>query len=187
MMPSMEQFVAPLDLLNAAADASEKPDFLVMLGSPALLDASVVAWLLGTMLNLLEHRLSLHVKLCRLQELGLPQERSILIVVASPFCAPLPWCLHWPPLRPPSTLRDLIADLAFDNPRTGAGPQRAFVCSPSLDTLHEGGRADASPRNVYNHQTGRQPSSSWKVPLQWDTDAIVALSSGPQSWTHPGK
>ncbi|KIX97808.1 uncharacterized protein Z520_06586 [Fonsecaea multimorphosa CBS 102226] len=189
-MPSAEHFASQLDLVNIAIEAPSKPDFLVMLSSPAMLHASVVPRLLATITKLLKHRRSVHMKLCHLREHGLPQARSILLVVASPFCAPLPWCLHWAPF--PSvlqsiTLRDLIVDLDFDNCRTGAGPERAFVCSPPLEGTHEDRSSDAGPSHVYNHQTGQQVPPSWKVPLQWDTDGLVALSCSPLAWTHPGR
>jgi hypothetical protein len=157
MMPSMEQFVSQLDVLDAAINTPGKPDFSVMLCSPAMLHLSVLPRLLVAILNLLEHRLSVHVKLCRIQEHGLPWGRSILTVIASPFCAPLPWCLHSPSasgLGPPTTLRDLIVDLAFENPRAGLGPQRAFVCSPPINLHHGDAQAEKHPSHVYNHQTG---------------------------------
>ncbi|OAP54876.1 hypothetical protein AYL99_10576 [Fonsecaea erecta] len=168
-MPSTEQFVSTLDLVNIAVESPGKPDFLVMLSSPAVLHGSVVSRFLATIINLLEHRRSVHMRLCHLQAYGLPQARSVLLLVASPFCAPLPWYLHWPSLRtpPPITLRDLIADLDFDNSRMGAEQERAFVCSPPLE--------------------GRQVPPSCNISLQWDTDSLVALSCNPLPRMHPGR
>ncbi len=193
-MPSIEQFVSQLDLLDAAFKSPGKPDFLVMLCSPAMLHQSVVPRLIVAILNLLEHRLSVHMKLCHLQDHGLPLGRSIFIMIASPFCAPLPWCLHSPSVpsslgAPSTTLGDLIVDSAFENPRAGLGPlQRAFVCSPPLD-MHNGNvlQAERYASHVYNHQTGQESASSWRVPLAWETDVLVGLSCDPQPWTHPGK
>lgn len=189
-MPSIEQFVSQLDLLDAAISTAGKPDFVVTLCSPAMLHLSVVPRLLAAILNQLEHRLSVHVKLCRLQEYGLPLERSVLIMIASPFCAPLPWCLHSPAtprIGSSTTLQDLIADLAFENPHAGLGSQPAFVCSPQLH-IHQG---DAQPGNysshIYNHQTGLGSALSWRVPLAWETEELVDLSCDPKPWTHPGK
>ncbi|OQV05976.1 hypothetical protein CLAIMM_10624 [Cladophialophora immunda] len=187
-MPSAEHFVSLLDLVDAAVETPGKPDFLVMLSSPAMLHASFVPRFLATIINLLKHRRSVHIRLCRLQEHGLPQERSILLVVASPFCAPLPWYLHWPSLprkEQPITLRDLIVDLDFDNPRLGSGSKRAFVCSPPLDAAHPDQRRGPCLDHVYNHQTGQHPPPSCRIPLHWDTDAVVTLSSVLQPWTHP--
>ena len=190
MMPSLEQFVSQLDLLDAAINAPGKPDFLVMLCSPAMLHLSAVPQLLVAILSLLEHRLSVHVKVCNLQEHGLPQGRSILIIIASPFCAPLPWALQSPSVpspRPSTTLRDLIVDLAFENPRAGLGQQRAFVCSQPLEMHHGDVQGESHLGHIYNHQTGQGLTFSGRIPLAWETDALVGLSCTPQPWTHPGK
>ncbi|OAG35296.1 hypothetical protein AYO21_10498 [Fonsecaea monophora] len=158
-MSSAENFVSQLDLVNMALEGPSKPDFLVVLSSPAVLHAAVVPRFLATIVNFLKHRRSVHMRLCRLKEHGLPQERNVLLLVASPFCAPLPWYLHWPASssRPETiTLRDLIGDLDFDNSRTGAGPDRAFH-SPAIP--YPGSIPDGKTFSLYGRWLGSKVSA----------------------------
>ena len=67
-MPSIEQFLYPLDIMDAAAESSLSPDFLVLMMLPALLHFSTIGRFSATMLKLLEQRLSVYMKLSALQD-----------------------------------------------------------------------------------------------------------------------
>ncbi|KIW86756.1 uncharacterized protein Z519_12669 [Cladophialophora bantiana CBS 173.52] len=75
----------------------------------------------------------------------------------------------------------------FLNTRVGLGPERAFLCSAPLEMQPGDEQADKHPSHVYNHQTGQVSTSSWKIPLLWETDALEGLSCDPQPWTHPDR
>ena len=153
---------------------------------PALLHFSPIGRISATLLRLLEQRLSVHMKLSPLRDQGLPQKRSVLIVVASPSCASLPWNFDWPIASPQPSIKinDIIGDLAFENPRATEGANRGFVCTRTLQySADEGNR---SVKYIYNHQTGhRAPPGG--IPLEMDANTIFAPCNGPKSWVHPIK
>jgi hypothetical protein len=137
------------------------------------------------MLKLLEQRLSVHMKLSPLQDNRLPQDRSVLIVVASPSCASLPWNFDCPIASPQPSIKisDIIGGLAFENPRATEGANRGFVCTRPLPySADEGNR---SVTYIYNHQTVHG-----EIPLKMDANTICAPCNGPNGpkpWVHPSK
>jgi hypothetical protein len=187
-MPSMDEFLRPLNVMDAAANSLLGPDFLVMLMPPALLHRSTIGRFSTSIFKLLEQRLSVHVRISSLQDHGIPQERSTLIVVASPFCASLPWRFDWPVTgrRPSVKVEDLIGDLAFENPRATQGGKGGFVCSvpaqnrPTID--EENGRT----QYVYNHQTGRLAPLG-QTPIDMSANTISMSCNSPKSLVHPSK
>lgn len=128
-MSLMEEFLRSLAIMEASAKSPLGPDFLVMPMPPALLHRSTIGRFSTSIFKLLEQRLSVHIKLSPLQDHGIPQDRSTLIVVASPFCASLPWDLNWPVTGPrsPVKIKDFIEDLASENPRATQGAKGGFV------------------------------------------------------------
>lgn len=187
-MPSIDEFLRPLDIMDAAVHSPLHPDFLVMLMPPALLHCSAIGRFSTSIIKLLEQRLSVHIRLSSLQDHGIPQERSTLIVVASPFCASLPWHSVWPVTgaRPSVNVKHLLGDLAFENPRANQGVRGGFVCSiPTQNNLasDEGNRRT---QYVYNHQTGR-PAPLGEIPIDMNANAISVSWNSPKALVHPSK
>ena len=184
-MPSAEQFLEPLRHVDQVVDALQ-PDFLMLLLPPAVLHPSVLDDFRFRIFDLLERRMSVHLNLQSAKDYGLPQERSILTVVASSVCAPF----HWPTGAPDHelvsqpNLMDTIGDLAFSNLRITDDTDVGLICSPpSLDVE---GASETLPRYVYNHCTGGHDSNvQARVPV--DTGPILDLSLGSRRWTHPSK
>jgi hypothetical protein len=187
-MPSMEEFLRPLEIMDAAANSPLGPDFLVMLMPPALLHRSTIGRFLTSIFKLLEQRLSVHMKLSPLQDHGIPQERSTLIVVASPFCASMPWHFDWPVTgpRPSVKIKDLIGDLAFENPRATQGAKGGFVCSVPAQNNPDSDEGNRSTKYIYNHQTGRSAPLG-KTPIDMNANANSVSCNSPKSLVHPSK
>jgi hypothetical protein len=187
-MPSMEKFLGPLNIIDAAVKSPLSPDFLVLLMPPALLHCSTIGRFSTSVIKFLEQRLSVHIKLSPLQDHGIPQERSVLVVVASPSCASLPWDSDWPVTsqEPSITIKDLIGDLAFENPRLTQIANNGFVCSGPAQSNLAPDESNGSTRYIYNHRTGRLPPPG-KIPIDMDANAIQMSRNGPEDWIHPSK
>ena len=187
-MPSMDEFLRPLDVMDAAANSPLSPDFLVMLMPPALLHHSTIGRFSRSIFKLLEQRLSVHINLSPLQDHGIPQERSTLIVVASPFCAPLPWHFDWPVPGPHLSVKvkDLIGDLAFENPRASRGAKGGFVCSIPTRNSPTSDEGNGRTKYIYNHQTGRSAPLR-ETPIDMNANAISMSCNSPKSLVHPRK
>jgi hypothetical protein len=160
-----------------------KPDFLVLLNSPAILHRSTISRLSESIFKLLEQRLSVHLKLSPLQDYGIRQSRSILTLVASPVCASLPW-QHEGPIngpRPSAKVEDIISDLAFVNPRARQSYGCRLVCnSPNSPATNMPIKA------VYNHQTGRSPLFGVE-PANLDLDVIALSRNSTETLVHPSE
>jgi hypothetical protein len=187
-MPSMDEFLRPLDVMDAATNSPLGPDFLVMLMPPALLHRSTIGRFSTSIFKLLEQRLSVHIRLSSLQDHGIPQERSTLIVVASPFCASLPWHFDWPITgpRPSVKVKDLIGDLAFENPRATQGAKGGFVCSVPAQKNPASDEGNGRTQYIYNHQTGRSTPLG-ETPVDMSANAISVSCNSPKSLVHPSK
>ena len=186
-MPSVEQFLHPLRVMNSAADSALRPDFVVAFMPAAVLHPQALRGLFTNIRKLLEKRFSVHLKLSTLQNHGIPQERHILIVVAAPLGIQLPWQTHWPTAGqdPVSQVRDRIKDLAFRNNRRVSGGIGGFVCSMPGPTVSgsSGGLADFS-KMIYNHQTGRViPPDANLVDVE---SHAISLSPSARLLGHPG-
>ncbi|EXJ59497.1 uncharacterized protein A1O5_12122 [Cladophialophora psammophila CBS 110553] len=181
-MPTLRQFLKPLDAIDEAV-VSLKPDFVVMLLPPAVRHPSAIARFSKTLLGLLQMRFSVHLTLLRLKNYGLPQERSILAIVASPFCAPLPWKFDRY-ADEPATIGGLIVDLAFKNPRMENKSNTGFVC---LHPNAGGPRGEMSRLDhVYNHYTGIRVGPGAES-ISMDGDTIFTFFNDRKEWAHPGK
>jgi hypothetical protein len=102
--------------------------------------------------------MSVHIKLISLKDYGLPQGRSVLTVVAAPFCGELPWAPFCAPdgIQPETNVANMLRDLSFENPRKFHGNGVGFICSASSE--QDSDQPDDRAKYVYNHMTGRQPS-----------------------------
>lgn len=182
-LPSIGDFLRTLEQVEAAAGSILKPNFTVMLASPAMLHTKAISRLNATILRLLELRLSVHIKICSLQGQGLPFQRDVLVLVASSTSSPFPWSLYWPAIDQPqlNTIETLIHDLSFQNPRTTDEPNSGFVClNPAIE-------ASDLQNHVYihNHRTGCKLLNP--VFLEWGLDKIEALTNVPTLWAHPSR
>lgn len=156
-MPSIEQFFEPFEILMACAESVLKPDYMVTLLSPAVLHPMAASKFSSSILQLLELRLSIHIKLCRLPDFNLRQDRIILALITSTSYTNLPWELSEADLDVSETvgIESIIGDLAIANPRSHEDDSTGFVC-----TIPTGfnGLSRTPNANVYNHYTG------WTVP-----------------------
>ena len=181
-IPSIEDFQYPLATTEAAISALTL-DFLVMLMPPAILHSSSVCRFASTIIRILEKRMSVHIKLIPLTEYGLPQHRGILAIVASPFCAALPWQVDdWleNSVEPEVRITDLIGDLEFVNPRAADNSNVGFVCcQPTED---DPGASTSVTKYIYNHQTGRTSTDTIATP---SIDGVLPLFRGPTPYIHP--
>ncbi|KAI9796210.1 MAG: hypothetical protein M1833_006461 [Piccolia ochrophora] len=186
-MPCTEEFLKPLDIMDAAAKSRLGPDFLVMLMPPALLHHSASGRFSSSIFKLLEHRLSVHIKYSPFKDHAIPQEQGKLIVVASPFCAPLPWHLDWPvtSCHPSVTVMDLIGDLAFEKSRSSQGPKGGFICSVPAQNNNASDQRNLQTKYIFNYQTGRSAPLG-ETPIDMNAKAISMSCNGPNSLIHPG-
>ncbi|OCT50090.1 hypothetical protein CLCR_06541 [Cladophialophora carrionii] len=183
-MPRLDQFLHDLEVIDTA-DAEEGPNFLVMLMSPALLHSSAMSRFSETILRLMKLRYSVHMKIVQVRQYGLPQERSILVIVASPICAPLPWNDERYTVQSTdvATLGELLADLNFGNDRMANKECSGFVCSPPQDNERTG---SSSLVHVYNHYTGISVADGHGH-IDVEANTTLRLVNGPQPWKHPDR
>lgn len=181
-MPTVQHFTQVLDIVDQSFEALH-PNFVAMLMPPALLHPLALGKCVSTILGLLGKRMSVHLKLTPLSDYGIPQQRSILTIIASPFRAPLPWGVDRPDRGPQPSLKvaDVIGDLVFDNPRALPQCKTGFVCSPPTQGEHA-----SLGRYVYNHITGQ--AIRWnQEPIEVDVDSVLTPFNGAKSWLHPSK
>jgi hypothetical protein len=187
VLPSMDEFLQPLDLAAAIAKSKLSPQFLVLMTHSAVLHDKVIDRFSATIFQLLESNYSVHLRLTTLHEHALPQEKSILVMVAAPSSASLPWQQNWSPPDPQLSLKlnDFIGDIAFDNPRASMETTRGFVCSipgsNSSDDLRQN-RANL----LYNHQTGRS-SNTGKNLLDMNANTVTLAPDGALALLHPSQ
>ena len=112
----------------------------------------------------------------------------MLIVVASPFCASLPWHFGWPVTGPHPSIKvkDLIGDLVFQNPRATQGAKGGFVCSVPAQNNPASHEGNERTKDIYNHQTGRS-APLIATPVNIDANAISISYNSPKSLVHPSK
>lgn len=182
-LPSLENFLETLDKVEAAAASTLKPSFTVMLASPAMIHPKAVGRLNTTILQLLEQRLSVHIKICSLQDQGLPFQRDVLVLIASSTPSLVPWSLYWPSLdQPPvTTIETLIHDLSFQNPRATDEPNSGFVC---LNPATEGSDLQ-NYTYIHNHRTGHKMQNP--IFPEWGLDKLETLTIMPALWAHPSR
>lgn len=192
---ALRRFLEPLEILKAAVrSAALSPDFLVMTMPFEILHESVVGTLIRTVFTLLRHRYSVHLRKLSVQKCGVPQDRNVIVLLASPICAEPHWAFESlaedRPLNKAQslTIGDAIEDLSFNNSRPLEPGETAFVCkyTPNLPLRPFAISArTASPAAIlYNHKTGllRQGSE----PMTMDATATSLDPRTTASWTHPG-
>ncbi|KAK5573048.1 hypothetical protein LTR43_001707 [Exophiala xenobiotica] len=139
-LPSTEQFLKPLAAINEIAENAH-PDFVVMLLSPSVLHPRAMTDFSSTVIQLLERKMSVHIKLIHFKDYGLPQDRSVLTVVAAPFCGELPWAPFCAPdgIQPETNVANMLRDLSFENPRkfhgNGVSAQRPVSKTPTSQKI----------------------------------------------------
>jgi site-specific DNA-cytosine methylase len=181
--PTLDEFLHDLEVIDKVA-AEEGSNFLVLFLSPAFLHPSAVSRFSDTILGLLKIRYSVHMKIVQVKQFGLPQERNILIIVASPICAPLPWKDERYTVQATDVvgLSELIADLNFGNERMVNKECSGFVCSPPQDDRRAG---SSSLVHIYNHYTGIGVADRHGH-VQVGPTTNLKLDNGPKQWKHPG-
>ncbi len=138
-----------------------------------------------SILNLLERGFLVRIGLVVHSQLGIPQDRSTLTVLATPFPGLLLALKRNPvELAPKKSIRDAIGDLAFLNPRTSEGTLGGFACYRPGPT---GGAIRTASENIYNHRTGQVVPNGEKLVVEMDAEWVALCSSSARSLVHPGK
>ncbi|KAK1770181.1 hypothetical protein QBC33DRAFT_313551 [Phialemonium atrogriseum] len=187
-MPSVDLFLSPLGIMDSATSSHFKPDFTALQISPAVLHSSTIRRFSESILRLLEQGQTVRISLQSLQAHGIPQDRSILVVVGSPFpgSAHVSTKRHDPPAiatgatrsQSPGKIEAFIGDLAFENPRATEGAGGTFVCS-------QADGAGMPPRYIYNHGTGQHVPGEDAKAVDMDADTVVLSYNSSQSLIHP--
>jgi hypothetical protein len=185
-MPTLERFLRPMVDVEAATQAL-KPDFVAMLMPSSVLHPRAISHFSNVVLQLLERRMSVHLRLTTLQERDLPQDRSILTLIACPLGGSLAWYKGWPDnyVQRGGEIDDVVGDLTFENPRVQQGTNAGFVCALPDHDLVDG--ETRSFRGIANHQTGLHASDGEEVVAVDTTVDRLTTIYGPKNWIHPGK
>lgn len=144
---------------------SPRPDFLVVTCPIWILHKDAHNRFSHAIHSLLRHRYGVHIKKVKFRPHGIPRDETMLVLVASSVCSPVPWKETFDQDVRTSAL-EKIKDLSFTNPRT----ESSFNCK------HPSAEAD-----VYNHSTGLRPSHPEPQPLG---DAIDMTNM--HRTVHPG-
>ncbi|KAL2010662.1 hypothetical protein VTN00DRAFT_6469 [Thermoascus crustaceus] len=127
--------------------------------------------LIGVNITILESRHSVHIKKVPVSSNGLPQDRTIIILLTMPICAAPQWRQAFAQEEQNVTVGDRIRDLGFKKPRDdeSGNTATALVC----------GHGSA---NIYNNQTGRLASTH--KPINMDSSVTVG-NYGQPPLSHP--
>lgn len=150
-----------------------------------------------TVFTLLQHRYSLHARKMSVQHSGLPQDRTVLILLASPVCAKLNWAFRSLTGDLPlangekTTVRDAIRDISSQNRRELKSEWTAFVCkyTPSLPArpFSIQARTACHPANIYNHETGLTPPPHGSEPIVMESTAVSLDPRFSACLAHPSE
>jgi hypothetical protein len=188
LMPSVDEFLQPLELATAATKLAPKPHFAVFITHSAMLHQKTIGRFSAAVFQLLERNYAVHLSLTTLQHHGLPQAKDILVMIAAPPATSIRWEPHWPLTysQPSHKVKDLIGDIAFANPRAFTGTKCGFVCSlPGCDDSN-GATSPDDARLLYNHQTGRICKTA-KASVGMDADTVKLTPYGATPLLHPSK
>jgi site-specific DNA-cytosine methylase len=188
LMPSVDEFSRPLELAAAAAKSKLKPHFVVLMTHSAVLHQNTIGRFSAIVFDLLERNYSVHLRLTNLQEHGLPQDKSILVMVAAPASTSLAWHLNWalPDSQLPCKVKDFIGDIVFGNPRASTETKDGFVCSYPAPNNNYGVPNHNGESLLYNHQTGRV-SETEMASLDMDAHTVTLDPYRAMPLVHPGK
>ena len=192
----LDNFLEPLEILKAAVRSPTlSPDFLVLTMPCEILHEQTLGAFILSVFTLLQHRYCLHAKKLSAQECGIPQDRTVLVLLASPVCGEPDWAFK--SLTGDvaldngerTTVREAIEDLAFQNSRELQSGRTAFVCkyTPSLPPrpFSVQARAACLRANIYNHQTGLTPPPQESEPVVMDSAAISLDPGFSSCLAHP--
>jgi len=185
-LPHVTEFLQPLHALEAATNSNFDFDVYSAFLSPGVLHKAASTGLAATIIALLSQKLSVHLKLCPLEEYGIAQDRHVLCLVASPLRAPIPWTTGR--LSRP-TIGDVFDDLLLADRHISHHPGCGFtsVIDKSLGAHQtHGTQLNTEVDIVYNHQTGdgiMETGASELVDL--DARSIRAFYGTPPQFTHP--
>lgn len=177
---STKNFLKPVDALVSALKSSLPLDFVVLAMSSAILHDLVFADLMGAIFGLLRKRYCVHLRLISFPEHGIPQDRKVFVLLASPVCGPAPWAN--PTTTTAATVGSLIEDLAFKNPSVKRDGTTSFSCTVPAAV---GWETQSGQRIIYNHQTGLHTPNS--IPLDLNSSAMQNLFFSRAPFSHPSK
>lgn len=173
---TIKELLTPLERVNHLVTGKRcynKPlDFIVLTMPVAILHDLVYARFLECVFSLLSRSHSVHLKKISLPDYGIPQAREVIVVLASIVCEEPPWANRE---YNPTTVRDLIRDLDFDNSRAESSKGSVgFACaSPSKKRSSNGTRTRS--HCIYNHETGKSWDPLHSVGLDGMTELFAGL------------
>lgn len=124
-------------------------DFLVCVLPAMILHPSTVQYFKEVIHTILDNRYSMHLRKIKLEKCGMLMDSSFIVILASPVCTSTGW--NWKQIITEKSLRDMIGDLEFRNPRidTQAQISNNLICLKPA-SLNE---------TIYNHNTGTSSQS----------------------------
>jgi hypothetical protein len=188
-MPTMDSFLQPLDLVDSITPSQLNPDFIVLHMPATVLHHATISRLNKSIMRLIEQRQVVRITIQSLEAYKIPQNRSLLILMASPYpslaTVPMGRPLATPGYQDipamPDRIESYIGDLSFNNPREDNSADGAgFVCITEPEERHG---ARPAPKNIYNHCTGEnRPGIRPTVDMEART-----VSLGHRIPQHPGE
>ncbi|KAG2412860.1 hypothetical protein HFD88_010417 [Aspergillus terreus] len=147
-----EQITEDIEILlniDGLLSLSPRPGFLVVACPIWILHKDAHGHFCHAIHSLLRHRYGAHIKKVNFRSHGIPRDETMLVLIASSVCSPVPWTETFDQDVRTSAL-EKVKDLSFTNPRT----ESSFNCK------HPSAEAD-----VYNHSTGLRTSHPEPQPL----------------------
>jgi len=194
----LAKFLGPLEILKAAARSPAlAPDFMVLTMPCEILHEQTLGAFILTVFTLLQHRYCLHARKMSVQQCGIPQDRTVLVLLASPVCAEPNWAFRSLkgdlPLNngEKTTVLDAIEDISYHNSRKLKNGRTAFVCkyTPSLPSrpFSSQARTACLSANIYNHETGLPPPRHESEPIVMESTAVSLYPSFSPCLVHPSE
>ncbi|KAF7588863.1 hypothetical protein BBP40_005081 [Aspergillus hancockii] len=152
------QDVKVLESMRRILGLQPKLDFLILAFPPWVFKENVYPQLFHAIYSLLDNRYCVHLKIVRLASYGVARDETMVILLASSVCTPIPWIEVFDQgteMEIPAI--DRMQDLSFNNPRVTRDRPSAFVCKHPVTNV-----------DVYNHQTGK-PVKGSQVPALGST------------------
>lgn len=179
---SLEKYLDPIKTVKAALNCKAlNPIFLVLTMSSAILHEFAFPELMECILILLENRYSVHLQKIWLPDHGIPQNRTIVVLLASSLWAAVPLGIdkhisESDSCKKSKTVRHMIGDLSFRNTRTDRDSKTSSASKHS--------NAECGLRkHIHNHQTRRQPCHHH--PIDLDSTATTFTHQRATCFTHP--
>lgn len=176
-------FTLPLRNLTMVLEVNtSRPDFLVLTMPSAVLHEELIGEYMKAVLAILEQGYSVHMKKISVNDHNIPQNRTVMLLVAAPPCTGPQWnepLLSSDPTRQTLKVRDVISDISFRNPRADGGATKGFVCGHNHPVPRSPVSEAGHHRNLYNHQIGCKTEATTPIDLDTRSLKLNAWNSCP--------